>query len=159
MKLLFSLLTLVMINTECDNNKSDDAKAAVNSEQFKIMQDTTTISYEETTRGFYVKIWISKDSVFITNDRNHKEKVSIPTPKKEWNELMSLLEEIDIQNLPNLEAPTSMRHYDGARFAKLTVTQNRQEINTESFDHGHPPKPIEPLVNKVLSMMEMVKKR
>lgn len=145
-----------MLNSECDNNKSNGT--TLNSEQSKAMQDTTTITYEATTRGFYEIIWISKDSISLTNDRNHKEKVSIPTPKNDWEELMNLLENIDLPTLPNLEAPTAMRHHDGAPFATLMVTQNKQETKTENFDHGHPPKPIEALVNKVLSMKEIVKK-
>lgn len=158
MKLLFSLLAIVIINTECDNNKFDDTKTNLNSEQSKEMQDATTITYEATTRGFYEIIWISKDSISFSNDRNQIEKVSFPTPENEWDELMTMLNKVDIKSLPNLEAPTAMRHYDGAPFATLMVTQNKLETKTESFDHGHPPKPIETLVNKVLSIKEMVKK-
>lgn len=158
MKLLFSLLALIMLNKECDNTKTDGTKAAPKSDQSKVMQDAMIITYEASTRGFYEIIWISKDLISVSNDRDHIEKTSFATPAKDWNELMDVLNKIDLQTLPTLEAPTAMRHYDGAPFATLMVTQNIQETKTENFDHGHPPKPIEALVNKVLSMREMVKK-
>ncbi len=156
MKTLFSLLAIVMLNTDCDQNKSDANKTAINSENStKQMQDNIKISYETTTRGFYEKFWIDKDSLTITNDRDHVEKTSYSTPEKEWNELLDILKKVDVSALPNLEAPTSLRHHDGARFATLMVKHKGIESESESFDHGNPPKSIEALVNKVLSIKEM----
>lgn len=158
--MLFSLLAIFMLNKECDQNKTTDVKSTtVNSEQIsKVDQDNTTIWYEATTRGFYEKIWITKDSITVTNDRNQKEKMSYKTQESDWNELMSLLKEINLKSLPDLEAPTSMRHYDGAAIATLGVTKDKEEIKSNSFDHGHPPKTIESLVNKMISMRKKFEK-
>lgn len=160
MKIIFSLLAIFILNQDCNQEKStDQSTSPVNSEKSNAMQEDTTIIYEALTRGFYEKIWISKDSITVTNDRNQMEKMSLPTPKNDWNELMDLLKKVNVKSLPNLEAPTSMRHHDGAAFATLKVVQNKSETSTESFDHGHPPKEIEPLVNKVLSMRELLSKK
>jgi hypothetical protein len=162
MKLLFSLLTILMLNKECDQKKTMDAtnEAATNSENSpKIMQDDAKISYEASTRGFYEKIWVGRDSITVTADRNHKSSMSYPTPEKDWNELMTLLKDVDIEEMPNLESPTKMRHYDGAAHATLTVGKGESETQSNSFDHGHPPKAIEPVVNKVLSMKKMYEKK
>lgn len=161
MKILFSLLALVLFNKQCESTKKvDNTPTTVQAKDpNKVMQDNTQISYEANTRRFYEKIWITKDSITVTNDRNQKEKMSLPTPQKDWNELMAILNTVDIKTLPNLEAPTSMRQYDGAAIATLSVTQDTTEIKSNSFDHGHPPAAIETLVNKVLSMKELVKKQ
>ncbi|HLT33300.1 MAG TPA: hypothetical protein VKZ98_05875 [Aquaticitalea sp.] len=157
MKVLFSILALLFLNRDCEQNKASDT--SLNAEKQFSIQKNTIISYEENTRGFYERIWITRDSITVTGDRKHIEKISVPTPQKEWNELMTLLKEVNIKELPNLKAPTSMRHYDGARFTTLFVTQNKVETATESFDHGHPPNAIENLVNKVLSMRKLIPKK
>lgn len=155
MKLLFSLLTIFMLNKECEQPKtSDDAISTVNTETSKEMQENMIITYEANTRGFYEKIWISKDSTSFTNDRNGIEKVSRSTSTKEWSELMTIINSVAISDIPKLEAPTSKRFYDGAAIANLTVTTPKEEIKSNSFDHGEPPKEIEALVNKVISIKE-----
>lgn len=160
MKILFYILTIFMFSTECDQNKStEDTTTALNSENTSKMQESTTLIYEATTRGFYEKIWITKDSITVTNDRNQIDKIRLSTPENGWNEIMSLLDEVDVKSLPNLEAPTTLRHHDGAAFATLTIVQNKVETKSETFDHGHPPVQIETLVNKVLSMRELLNKR
>lgn len=160
MKILFSLLALVMINKECAQHKNTEATQTVvdSKDSIKINQDDMRISYEALSRGFYEKIWISKDSITVTNDRNHMKSMSHPTSQKDWNELIAIVNQVDIKSLPNLEAPTAMRQYDGAAFATLAITQGKEEIKTNSFDHGHPPKAIETLVNKVLSMNDISEK-
>ncbi len=159
MKLLFILLPILMLNKECEQTKSSDSSTAIHSEKTSdVMQENTTISYQATTRGFYEKIWVTKDSLTVTNDRNQTEKISYAMQKADWDELMSLLKAVDITTLPEIEAPTSMRDYDGAAFATLSVTQDTLETTSNSFDHGHPPKSIEALVNKVLSMRKAYQK-
>jgi hypothetical protein len=57
-----------------------------------------------------------------------------------------------------LEAPTSLRNHDGAAIATLGVSKDKEETISNSFDHGHPPKAIEALVNKVLSIKKIHEK-
>ena len=160
MKFLFSFLAIFMLNKECDQKKSADADSnPINSEKkMNEMQEPTSLWYQATTRGFYEKIWVTKDSITFTNDRNQKEKISYKTQDSDWNELMRLVNTIDIKTLPELEAPTAMRHYDGAAIATLSVVHGKDEIISNSFDHGHPPETIESIVNKVLSMKEVHQK-
>lgn len=160
MKIVFSLLVLIIFNKACADHKiGDSTQTTSSSENTPIaIQEITQISYEATTRGFYEKIWITKGSITVTNDRNQTEKVSRPTLQKDWNDLMTILNGVDIESLPDLEAPTSMRQYDGAAIATLEITQGSDEIKSNNFDHGHPPKSIETLVNKVLSMNDMAEK-
>ena len=57
-----------------------------------------------------------------------------------------------------LKAPTDKRLYDAAPQAILGVIRGDMEIRSTPFDHGHPPKPIEALVTKVLSIKASVSK-
>ena len=160
MKIIICLFTILMFNKDCEqHNATESNPITTNSEKSIMTQDNVMITYEAMTRGFYEKIWVSKDSITVSNDRNKVEKVSVSTPQKDWSELTNLIKGIDIKQLPNLEAPTSMRQYDGAAFATLGIIQDKSEILSNSFDHGHPPKQIETLVNKVLSMRELLPKK
>lgn len=154
MKTLYFILTLLLLNQDCGKSTSDNISSS--NEQPRLAQEELTISYEESTRGFYERLWITKDSFTITNDRDHKEVISYQMPEKEWRELLSVLESVDVQNMPNLKAPTGLRHGDAARFTTLTITQNNVETASEAFDNGHPPKEIELLVNKVLAIKDLL---
>lgn len=125
----------------------------------KKAQGFTEIRYEASTRGFYEMLWIGDRTLTLTNDRSHNQKAVYPIAENNWNELTALLKDVDILTLPSLEAPTSKRHHDAAAFATLTVVQDGAEIQTQNFDHGDPPKPIEALVAKILSLAEGVKKK
>ena len=159
MKLLFCLITILTLNTECgQNNTSEASNTNLNSENSTRMQNYSKISYEASTRGFYEKIWITNDSITITNDRDHKVLTQHPTSKQDWNDLMTLLKDVNIKDLPNLESPTATRNYDGAAIATLTVEVDKTETKSNNFDHGNPPKAIEAVVNKVLSIKKRYEK-
>lgn len=160
MKILFSLIAIIWF-TECGERTSTETSNEPIDTQIPmtVQQEDTTIVYEATTRGFYEKIWVNKDSISVTNDRNAAEISRVSTPKSKWNELIKILDEVNLSTLPDLEAPTSTREYDGAAIATLSVTKNEQETKSNSFDHGHPPKAIEALVNNVLSLGAVVKKQ
>ena len=156
MKILLGLFAIMMINKECNNKNDVDMSSLSDSETSSIMtEDYTEIWYQASTRGFYEKIWITKDSTKVTNDRDHVSSMSYTTTAEDWNALVELAKEVDLKKLPSLEPPTAMRHYDGAAFATLGIVQNiDSETISNSFDHGHPPKEIKTVVNKVLSIKE-----
>ncbi len=161
MKIIISLLTIVMFTKECNQKNATTTieKEAITENVSKTIQDDVMISYQALSRASFEKISITKQSVTITNDRNLKDIKTYKCPEKEWNELMTLLNTIDTKSLPDLKAPTNKRLFDGAAHATVTLIQNKNEITSSSFDKGHPPKDIEALVNKVLSIKEMVIKQ
>lgn len=149
MKIVFGILLILVYSNNCQQKHSHVSNFA---------QDDILINYEASTRGFYEKIWITKDSISFSNDRSLKD-VSITTCKKsDWDELIVLLNKTDIKTLPQLESPTKMHQFDGAAMATFSVKMNDETFETNIFDHGHPPKTISALVNKVLSMKEMMSK-
>lgn len=149
MKLLFGLLFLFVFSNECHHQKSNNSA---------LVQDKVSFTYEATSRGFYEMTEITKDSILFSNDRNLKEVEVSKSNAEDWNELNQLLKEIDVKSLSELEAPTNKHQVDAAAMATFSVKINDDTFETNVFDHGFPPKPISALVNKVLSMKQMMAK-
>ena len=63
---------------------------------------------------------------------------------------------MDIEQIPNLKAPTENRFFDGAAIANLKISYKGTIYESASFDHGNPPKEIEPLVKEILSISENI---
>ena len=139
MKPIIAILALVFIPKECNN-----ASSSLNDLQKR--QDTIAISYEAVSRGFFEEVSISIDSLTICNDMNRKDYKTYKLSEENWNTCLELLSKIDMDDLPKLEAPTSMRHVDGAPHATLIIKDGDKEIRSSTFDYGHPPEEIKELV-------------
>lgn len=150
MKIVFGLFILFILSNECKQQHSQASN---------LVQENIIISYEASTRGFYERTWVTRDSVSFSTDRNLNDIVRSKCKIEDWDVLISLLDEIDVKSLSKLEAPTKMHQVDGAAMATLTVEINSETFETTIFDHGHPPKVISSLVKKVLSMKEMMTKQ
>ena len=144
MKFIFSLLILIATTKECKN------KEAVQKQE-----DHITITYQASSRGVFEEIAISKDSLVLCNDVNRNSFTTYTYDKKEWNECLELLENINVSQLPKLKAPTGKRLYDGALHAILTIKSEEGEVTSSSFDHGEPPAEIKALVEKLLSIKKV----
>ena len=125
----------------------------------KKQEQKITILYQASSRGSFEEISVSKDSFSLCNDIYRKHIKSFEYDVKDWNVCLELLKEIDVKNLPKIKAPTSMRQYDGAPHAMLTIKNDNETIQSNSFDHGHPPEEIKALVEKLLSFKNMTLKQ
>jgi len=149
MKIILSLLTIILITRDCNNTV-----VSRNTQE----QDITII-YQASSRGSFEEISVSIDSFSITTDRTRKDLTFYKTPSKDWNENLKLLEVIELNQLPNLKAPTSMRQYDGAAHATLIIKNKTEKIQSSTFDHGYPPDEIKALVEKLLSFKKLASKQ
>ncbi|WP_296381890.1 hypothetical protein [Winogradskyella sp.] len=170
MKILFSLFALVMITGSCNSTKetvsnSKEQEPVVASKPAKEMPFTKsdvvkdnynkpTVIYKALSRGSFEYIQVSESEVLVSSDRNLKEMDTYKCGKEDWNEISKLLKAIDIEAFQKLKAPTDKRLYDGAAHTTLSIIRGDLYFTTPSFDEGHPPKDIEDLVNKVLSIKE-----
>lgn len=111
-----------------------------------------TIEYVANTRGFYQKITIQNQKVYVNSDRNSKQLGEAKTlSDADWKALVSAFETIELDSLATLKDPTQKRFYDGAAMAYLKVNYKEKEYQTTEFDHGFPPAEIEDLVRKVVT--------
>ena len=122
-------------------------------------QDDITITYQAVSRGFFEEISVTNNSVKISNDINRKDDKTYDCSKEDWNECLKLVSEIDLDNLSKLEAPTNYRYVDGAAHATLIIKDGDKEIRSSEFDHGHPPKEIKDLVEKLQSFKKLSSKQ
>ena len=142
MKVLSLLFLTIFLGKGCDSEQKQHIETAV-------------IEYSANTRGFYQKIVIQKQTIMVSRDRKgadnpQAEKIS----DADWKVLIAAFSEINLEELPNLKAPTEKRFYDGAAIGELRVTYKGKEYHTSGFDHGVPPVEIEQLVNKILSLVK-----
>ncbi len=71
MKILLSLLTILMLNKECDKKDTNLSQTVTPTETTANMnqEEQVTITYEAMSRGLFEKVWITKDAVIVSNDR------------------------------------------------------------------------------------------
>lgn len=122
-------------------------------------QDDITITYQAVSRGFFEEISITNNNIKISNDLSRKDYKTYKNLKEDWNECLKLVSEINLDNLPELKAPTDYRYVDGAAHATLSIKDGDQEIRSSEFDHGHPPKEIKDLVEKLQSFKKLSSKQ
>lgn len=149
MKILFSLILLIFISKDCKQQQSQSSLES---------QEHIAIIYEASTRGFYEKTWITKDSISFSGDRDLVKVVTSKCGEEDWNTLSNFLKEINLEEIPEMESPSKKYQVDGAAMATLAIKINQEAYKTQVFDHGYPPKAISKIVNKVLSMKELIVK-
>ncbi|WP_422106458.1 META domain-containing protein [Winogradskyella sp.] len=136
------------------NNKGQNRKV-----NLETNGDSTLITYRVQSRDIFEYIQISKSTITTSNDRYLKAMESYTCQPEDWESLNELLQDIDIEHLDKLKAPTDKRLFDGAPHATLSVIRGDVETMSPSFDHGTPPDAIKALVNKVLSIRENLTKQ
>ena len=133
MRIVSLLLLTVFIAAGCCSQKKTDMKS-------------TQIEYSALSRGYYKKIVVENESVSVTKNRDG-EAVQSKIDTAKWNEIVTEFQKVNLENIPNLKAPTEKRFYDGAAIGTLKITTNGKTYETKGFDNGFPPKEIEKLVN------------
>ena len=133
MRILSLLLLTLFIGTSCSSQKNAD-------------MTKTQLEYTAVSRGIYKKIIVQNKTAAVTNGRN-AETVETKIDEAKWKQIVAEFSKINLENIPNLKAPTEKRFYDGAAIGNLKVTQNQKTYETKGFDNGFPPKEIQKLVN------------
>jgi len=106
-------------------------------------QKIVSYNYLASTRGYTLTIDVNKETVKIVTDNRRNEngpetKSSVTDPEL-WNALQKGSKTIKLNEIEKLESPTNRRQFDGAMFAKLTLTTQDSTYRSAGFDHGKPP--------------------
>ena len=142
MRIVSILSVLVFVLGSCNSQKN----AIGTSIEMKDIE----IQYEANTRGFYNKLVLKNATISSTNDRDGKENPIVQkVTDVDWNALNDEINIVDLENLPNLKAPTEKRFYDGAAIANLKIIYKGNTYQTTDFDHGFPPMQIKRVVEIV----------
>jgi len=142
MRIVSLLSVLAFVLGSCNSQK----KAIGTNIEMKDIE----IQYEANTRGFYNKLVLKNATISSTNDRDGKENPIVQKVSEvDLNALIQELNKVDLENLPNLKAPTEKRFYDGAAIANLKIIYKGNTYQTTDFDHGFPPMQIKRVVEIV----------
>ncbi|MBT8253648.1 MAG: hypothetical protein HKN00_01900 [Flavobacteriaceae bacterium] len=114
-------------------------------------QEFEEIYYEASSRGYFLSISINPEDLKIIKERGGDVVTSVLN-ENERDELHTVLNQIDLKTLSDLEAPSTKSTFDGAHMAFLRVSVPEQAFESQIFDHGNPPKKIEPLVRLILNL-------
>ncbi|MBC7440218.1 MAG: hypothetical protein H7250_09570 [Flavobacterium sp.] len=142
MKIYALILLTVFLSKGCGSDEQVDMQSAV-------------VEYTATTRGFFQKITIKNNEVFVSKERNSSgiEK-GTKISDTDWKEMVKDFQAINLDEIKNLKSPTEKRFYDGAPIANLKITFKDKTYESQSFDHGFPPAEIEKLVVKINSLVK-----
>ncbi len=137
MKILTMLFLSLFLAKSCDHSD--------------LSMDKAVVEYTANTRGFYEQITLKNKTISVNKNRNDPSAAeSIKVSDAEWEKLTLYFKTLDLENIPNLVAPTEKRFYDGAAIADLKITYDGKVYQSQSFDHGHPPTPIKKIIDEIL---------
>jgi len=114
-----------------------------------------TIKYTATSRGIFQQVIVSDTIISFQKNRSSKP-ISKAFSKDDWKQLTTKIENIKLSNIAKLEPPSKAHQYDGAALANLKITYQGKDYQTQTFDHGNPPKEIALLVKEILSIAENI---
>lgn len=142
MKILTAFLIFLFLGKGCDSATAQD-------------MGNTVIEYSASSRGFYQKITVKNETLTVSRNRNGEDKAIISKINpSNWKSVVLLFQELKLEDLKDLKAPSEKRFYDGAAIASLKISIKDKNYETSSFDHGFPPKEIKQLVDKINSLVK-----
>jgi len=145
--------TLVLFENDTVLIKGIESLSATKSDIVKNNYGTAII-YQISSRGKFENTRVSEAEILVSTDRSLNVRRQYICKKTDWDELNKLIEAVELETINKLNAPTDKRLVDGAAHATLAIQIGDVEYMSPTFDHGFPPKEIEALVNKVLSIKE-----
>jgi hypothetical protein len=143
MKIIPLLFLTIFLSKGCnDEAQQQDLKSAV-------------IEYTANTRGFFRKVTIKDGAISIQKERGEGSAISKSRiSDADQKELVTAFNEVNLDGIAGLKAPSEKRFYDGAAIANLKITYKGKVYESQAFDHGTPPAEIEKLVNKLTSFIK-----
>jgi hypothetical protein len=164
MKTITLLFLSLFLTNKCQDKKETTETASmaekVKTEETKPemsvskTQEATIAVYEASTRGAFYKIIYQNNQLMVSRDRNNPNGKPFSISKEDFLELTTMLKAIKPEGLEKLKGSTQERHSDGAMHANFKIIQNGKEYQTQGFDAGVPPKEIEKIVSKMISLSE-----
>jgi len=137
MKIITLLFLTLILGKNCQSQNNMDLSSA-------------KIEYTANSRGLYNNTVVENKTVSITKTRDGKP-VSNSLTETQWNALINEFQKVDLEEIPNLKAPTEKRFHDGAAMANLKITYKGKTYESQTFDNGFPPEKIKNLVNTIIS--------
>ncbi len=139
-------------NTAAKENTSmkEEKKVAAKTIEAAVQEAPIAI-YDSHTRGYHFTFTVYGTYATVINEYRGKP-VEVAVLTKDIKELMLLINAISEQEIATYEAPTKKRNFDAAPHTTISIFKKGEKYSSQVFDGGFPPKALEVLVNKVLSL-------
>ncbi|PWH83690.1 hypothetical protein DIS18_03805 [Algibacter marinivivus] len=118
-------------------------------------QDNLSLEYTASTRGSYLQIIIKDKTIYYSKERGANS-ITKSCPDELWEKILKECYRVDLEKLPTFTVPSKNHQLDGALRAYLKIITNGEIHQSQSFDHGNPPKEIASLVKEILSVVENI---
>jgi hypothetical protein len=151
MKKLAILLFATMLAVGCASKKTTAA--------MQKNTDLVSFEYEAMTRGNFKKVIVTQDSIITIKDREMRDVVKNTISKTDWESMVKALDNVNLETIETIEPPSKKHQYDGALAAYLLVTKTENSYRSSTFDHGAPPAALKPLVDKIIEVSDLPKKK
>ena len=135
MKLFLLLIPFLMIGFATRRQESDAVKE---------------VTFQSSTRGYSETIRVTQDSVFIKKeDRSGTSSKSYAVTKEQWKQVISSLQNLDLEEISNLSAPSQDRARDAALHSQIIISTGDNTYTSGTFDDHKAPKPLMPLMQVI----------
>ena len=152
MKLLIFFFSLILFNSCNAVVKPNLKKTVIDSVLNNTKSQEKLIAiYDSQTRGYLLTFSVYETYAILLKS-NEQEPFKVMLLQKDVDELKLIIRDIPELEIAKYEAPTEKRFYDGAPHTTITIFKNGEKYSSNTFDGGFPPKALEVLVNKVLSL-------
>lgn len=126
LKIITPVVFLLMMNCAAQNKTKEFDK----------------IAYEAQTRGSMVKLTIEGNNLSY---KTYQKEGTKEVTKEQLEELKAIINELNLEEISNLKAPSEERITDGALHAEFTIKIADKEYRSSTFDAGNPPKELKKL--------------
>ncbi|WP_159479229.1 hypothetical protein [Chryseobacterium sp. 18068] len=114
------------------------------------------VSLSERTRGTIRDFTLSdRKLVSSINGNINSQEIS----QNDWSKILEYIEEINAENISKLEAPTTKRFSDAALASNITITKNRTDYQSSTFDSGNPPLELKKLYDEIQRIIKTKKSK
>lgn len=115
-----------------------------------------SITYEASTRGQFLQIKVFPKQIEVFKARGVADPIIQEISSEEWQALVEAVNQLELQTINTLSAPSNDRARDAALAAQVSIKNDQGVYDSSIFDHKNPPPALETLVNQVLSITEGV---
>jgi len=134
-----------------EDHMNPDNTQQLMKQNIKISQEIDSIRFYSFSMGGGFDIMMSEE-MFMYQRGSWNSKI-IEDPKKmdklEWNGLLTKLQKIKIEEIPEIEQPSGSRHIDGANYSTITIYIDQEKFVSRDFDDFRPSKELQPVVHYI----------
>jgi hypothetical protein len=154
--IIYSIFVLTSCNAskksmESNNITSNKIETSDIKLETEKSQESPIAIYESHTRGYHFTLTVYETYATTVKEYNGIAQRLDVNPE-DITDLRVIISKLSLKEISTYEAPTKKRHYDGAPHTSISVFKDNEKFSSQTFDGGFPPKALEVLVNKVLSL-------